>query len=191
MFFVNSIQSAKSELRREMKRLTAKLSMDQRATQSAAIYEQLLRLPELKDSSLILAFASLRDEPDLDALWQSSLTLALPRVNGHELQIWRVSSLADLNQGAFGIREPNPEKCTRLDPAEIDAVLVPGVAFDRQTRRRLGRGGGFYDRFLASAKGTRIGICFPHQLVDDVPVEEHDCGVDLVISGTDHAEQSE
>lgn len=191
--FVNLVQTKKASLRSEMKRRTAALTPEEKRVESANICEQLGRLPEIADSSLVLAFASLPDEPNLDLLWSGALPLALPRVDGEELQIWKVPTLADLQKGAFGIREPDPELCSRLDPSEIDTVLVPGMAFDKKNLRRLGRGGGFYDRFLANSSANKIGICFQHQLVDEVPCESHDCSVDQVVSGLSpyHSQKAE
>ena len=84
--------------------------------------------------------------------------------------------------GAFGILEPQGE---RPCPAgEIDLVVCPGVAFTADGRR-LGRGRGYYDRYLGvpAFRGFRVGVCYAHQLVDDLPVEPHDVRMDRVITG--------
>ena len=84
--------------------------------------------------------------------------------------------------GAFGILEPQGE---RPCPAgEIDLVVCPGVAFTADGRR-LGRGRGYYDRYLGDPafRGFRVGVCYAHQLVDDLPVEPHDVRMDRVITG--------
>jgi 5-formyltetrahydrofolate cyclo-ligase len=90
----------------------------------------------------------------------------------------KISSLSQLRPGAFGILEP------RLDAAvfpasEIDLILVPGLAFDPQGHR-LGRGKGYYDRFLPETRGKTMGIC--SYLVPRVPVEAHDCKMDAVVT---------
>tara|TARA_R110002096_G_scaffold147671_21_gene307802 strand:+ start:27687 stop:28253 length:567 start_codon:yes stop_codon:yes gene_type:complete len=184
-----AIKEAKADLRREMKRRAAELSAEQRVVQSEQICEQILQIPNLGEAGTVLVFASLPDEPNLDSLWSSAVPWALPQVVGKELRIWRVSALNQLQRGVLGIREPNPELCERIDPAEITTILVPGLAFDRKSGRRLGRGGGFYDRFLADSQASKIGIGFAHQVVDGVPFETHDCCVDRVISGSDHTEK--
>ena len=84
--------------------------------------------------------------------------------------------------GAFGILEPQGE---RPCPAgESDLVVCPGVAFTADGRR-LGRGRGYYDRYLGDPafRGFRVGVCYAHQLVDDLPVEPHDVRMDRVITG--------
>lgn len=67
---------------------------------------------------------------------------------------------------------------------EIDLVVCPGVAFTADGRR-LGRGRGYYDRYLGDPvfRGFRVGVCYAHQLVDDLPVEPHDVRMDRVITG--------
>ena len=86
-----------------------------------------------------------------------------------------------VSEGAFGIMEPIAT--TPIEPSEIDVMIVPGVAFTRQGAR-LGRGKGFYDKYL-SRNGFRahtIGVCYPCQIVENLPTEEHDRVLDCVIS---------
>ena len=91
-----------------------------------------------------------------------------------------VGSLAELEPGFKGILEPR----TRMpvDPSTADVVIVPGVAFDARGNR-LGYGGGFYDSFLSECGDVpRIGVCFEVQVVDEVPVAEHDLPVDVIVT---------
>jgi 5-formyltetrahydrofolate cyclo-ligase len=83
-----------------------------------------------------------------------------------------------MNQGEWGEVLCPPAKSVRVIPS---ILLVPGVAFSRRGQR-LGRGRGFYDRYLESFKGLKIGICFEEQLVDSLPVEPHDISVDAVVT---------
>ncbi len=85
----------------------------------------------------------------------------------------------DWNSGAFHIEEPTGEDC--VDPGEIELIVVPAVAYDK-AGNRLGRGKGFYDRLLSSAKATKIGVGYDFQLVESIPVEERDVPVDMVRS---------
>ena len=88
--------------------------------------------------------------------------------------------MQDLQAGAFGILEPTGKLFT--DYKKIDVAVVPGMAFDKEGRR-LGRGKGYYDRFLRLLPNTyKIGICFSWQLVDHVPTDEHDILMDQVLS---------
>jgi 5-formyltetrahydrofolate cyclo-ligase len=69
-------------------------------------------------------------------------------------------------------------------PEEIDLILIPGLAFTRKGER-LGRGGGYYDRFLARVglRAVKLGICFKEQLLEELPIESHDARVDRVLAG--------
>ena len=88
----------------------------------------------------------------------------------------RIDDLGQLTSGAYGIPEPNPDAPV-VSAAEIDLILVPGMAFDA-SGRRLGRGKGYYDRFLSDFHGKTMGIC--GQLMEEIPVEQHDITMDAV-----------
>lgn len=89
----------------------------------------------------------------------------------------------DLEIGTFGIRAPKKEAHRFVDPTLLDAVIVPGVGFDK-IGNRLGFGGGFYDRFLPRTKDNckKIAVCHDFQLVDYAYPEEHDFPMDMIIT---------
>ena len=89
---------------------------------------------------------------------------------------------AQMERGAFGIAEPQAD--APADPAEIDFILVPGTAFT-SGGARMGRGRGYYDKYMSQAgfRAYKAGVCYPHQLVDELPVEPHDILVDTVCTG--------
>lgn len=130
----------------------------------------------------VCAYVAIGAEPVVLNPWPLRKTVALPRVVGEELSLHLVEAGDELHRGAFGIREP-----AENSPASgnsFDLILVPGLAFDRQGGR-LGRGRGFYDRFLATATGRRVGVCQDFQIVDSVPCEAHDLTMDFVITPTE------
>ncbi len=135
--------------------------------------------------SPILAYWPLPDEVDIrplfDCLVAEGATILLPRVTGAAtMELRRYTSPADLREGTFHIMEPTGELFTAYD--QIAVALVPGVAFDA-AGHRLGRGRGYYDRFLALHPHIRkIGVCFPFQRVATVPAEAHDVTMDVVVS---------
>ena len=81
--------------------------------------------------------------------------------------------------------EPDPGRCELVAPDQIDLAIIPGVAFDPETKLRLGRGGGFYDRLLADAnfKATTIGVGFSLQSYKKLPTESHDQALDEIVFG--------
>ncbi len=107
----------------------------------------------------------------------------MPRVEGDAMQFYDYRPSA-LTSGAFGIAEPVVEDCPVCPPEAIDLMLVPGMAFTREGAR-LGRGKGFYDRYMAQPElqAFRVGVCFAHQLVETLPTEPHDCAIDAVCFG--------
>lgn len=117
--------------------------------------------------------------PVLEAVLSQGKTLLLPRCEAEGIMTARkIADLSQLTPGAYGILEPKSE--TEVFPQEeIDLILVPGLAFDAKGHR-LGRGKGYYDRFLVSRRGKTMGIC--RCLVPQVPVEDHDKIMDAVIT---------
>ena len=145
---------------------------------------KLSRHPRLADAHTVLLYSALPDEvptqPLLNRLSTEGKTVLLPRVvSDTDMELRRYTGSNDLEQGAFGIMEPTGKLFT--DYENIDVAVVPGMAFDREGHR-LGRGKGYYDRFLAQLPHTyKIGVCFPFQLVDLVPADAHDILMDEVI----------
>ena len=144
----------------------------------------------------ILLFHSLPDEVDTHGLierYQNSKTIYLPTVaDDTELELHAVDPSQPMHRGAFGILEASGP----LLPPElyhtIDLAIVPGQAFDHEGNR-LGRGRGYYDRLLPRLKCHTIGLCYPYQLIDNVPHDIHDARVDEVVCSetttTHHATQ--
>lgn len=155
---------------------------------SAAVSRRLEVLPELAVVRTVVGYAATAREVSIDAALRSLLargvTVCLPWVQGPSLGIGRIEDLeADLTAGWRGLREPVPGRRLPLRPSAVDAVLVPGLAFDR-AGNRLGHGGGHFDRLLGQVgrSAVLIGIAHDVQVVDAVPVEAHDRPVDVVVT---------
>jgi 5-formyltetrahydrofolate cyclo-ligase len=188
---VELVHEPKARMRREVLARRDALSVDLRARASAAVRAHLRRLPEIERARTLLAFASFGSEvaldPFLDDRIDAGVGVFLPYI-AHmappRLEMVRVTDLAvDLVPGRMGIREPVPRgrRPARVD--RLDAVVAPGVAFDR-AGHRLGYGGGFYDHLLPRLRpGTPvIGVGFSTQVVDHVPHDERDVPVDVVVT---------
>lgn len=174
----------KRQLRRQLR--AGVHSSEECDERSAAIVRQLRAHQQVRSARVVMAFCALPDEPALlpllDELVEQGSTVLLPRVVDAELmEIRRYTGRHDLRVGAFHILEPMGPLFTDVD--KIDVVLVPGMAFDA-AGHRLGRGRGYYDRFLAACpKARKIGVCFRFRLLDSVPVDVHDILMDEVVSG--------
>ncbi len=148
--------------------------------------EVFLGLPEVGTAAVVMLFWSFGSEPPtaplLAALHDRGVLTALPRIAGDALVVRSYVPGEPLTETSFGAREPL--EGARLDPTAVDLVVVPGVAFDRQGRR-VGYGGGFYDRFLLSTRpdAVRVAIAFEVQVVDhDLPSGPFDLPVGIVVT---------
>ena len=129
----------------------------------------------------IMAYCAIAPEPDITPVLEEILgqgkTLLLPRCESDGIMTARViDDIAALIPGAFGIMEP-PEDCPVFPAEDIDLILVPGLAFDRKCHR-LGRGKGYYDRFISGQRTMGICSC----LLPEIPVEEHDKTMEAVMT---------
>lgn len=151
-------------------------------SQSADILAALEAHPAFRAASIVLLYYSLKDEVGTHEFvrkWSREKLVLLPVVKGEELELRVFTGPEDLTTGAYGIGEPTGELFT--DYAAIDFAVIPGVAFDA-TGNRLGRGKGYYDRLLPRLTAFKAGICFPFQLVEEVPAEPFDIRMDTIIS---------
>ena len=154
-----------------------------------AVAQTILGLPELQDVAAILAYGAMPEEVDVGCvvarMWERGVRVALPRVKGRrELELHWHESDRDLCTGAYGLREPCEDAPVAL-PEEVDALLVPGVAYDANCQR-LGLGAGYYDTLLARLPETTvtIGVAFDEQMVPQVPCGENDRPVDILVTPT-------
>jgi 5-formyltetrahydrofolate cyclo-ligase len=187
-------QEAKALLRKAV--LGRRHAMDPRirTALSQAIVQDLFDLAAYRRSGTVMAYVGFGSELQTDEFVLHTLeqgkTLLLPRVNRRKrgLDIYEVRDPGqDLEERLWGIREPRPDRCARVDSNIIDFVLVPGLAFDAQGGR-LGYGGGFYDRLLASILSTRTWLvagAFETQLIKDTSLEQ-DVPMDVVVTENGH-----
>ncbi len=175
-------------------RLTARcaaMTQAQRITASAAITQAVLGTELLQPGAAVLAYAATPTEVQTHALIQSLLDMdvrvALPVITGkHTMTAVIITSLNDLAPDAYGI--PAPEKHIRTPENTCktpDIILVPGMGFDQHTGHRLGRGAGYYDRYLAERpEALTIGLAFDEQVVTKLSAESHDIPMRLIITPT-------
>jgi 5-formyltetrahydrofolate cyclo-ligase len=182
--------ASKNDLRHSALAARDALPAEDRARLSAAICKRAATLPELVAASTIMLFASFRSEIDTDPLIAWALgagkVVCLPRILGpRRMAAFRICDpAAELEPGTWGIPEPC-DACELVDPQDVDAVLVPGAAFDA-TGNRCGYGGGFYDTFLPLMRpdAVRVALAFDAQMVEDLPCEPHDLPVTAIVTET-------
>lgn len=183
------VAAAKHAARQRAQETRACLDLTVCRKHAASIADHLLALPELASATMVLTYAALPAELDpslaIDALRARGVRIAYTRIEAPGvLCIHIVDDETALVPGPLSIRQP-AEDSPRVAPGEIDAVIVPGVAFD-EAGARLGYGGGYFDRLLPMLRAdcARIGIAFDEQLLPKIPAEEHDEHVDLVVTPT-------
>lgn len=177
----------KKELRKLISGLKKQCPMEERLKRSETVISNLEKCPEWIEAGNILCYWSLPDEVFTHGLVvkaaASGKNVFLPVVNGEDLIVRQFTGIAEMHDGeSYSIPEPQTG-AREVSIDEIDLVVVPGVAFDREGGR-MGRGKGFYDRLLAGSRVWKTGICFDFQLVGSVPKEPHDILMDKVVSET-------
>ena len=176
---------SKQQLRATIKAMKlSRLSPEYRAEASLRLTQAVEKHPAFAAANTVMLYHALPDEPDTHPLlekYAASKTIVLPCVEGDDIVPRVYRGEQDLRIGAYGIAEPvGPDF---EDVPAISFILVPGVAFDA-AGHRLGRGKGYYDRFLSTlpARPFLLGACFAWQQVPAVPFELHDIIMDAVLA---------
>lgn len=183
------LRQSKKELRKNKIHARETLTEAERIAKSSEICKNITKLPEYVSAKTIFAYKWTRGEVKLDHLEACAerdgkrvvYPLCVSRTEmiavepGDGDGAWKKS-------GSFGIREPDPEKGRITDPADIDLVICPCSSFDEEGRR-LGMGGGYYDRYLPECiNAAKIAVAFEVQKADKMPTDGYDFGMQAVIS---------
>ena len=171
-----SVIEEKKALRTFIRKKERTLNPAYKAESSEAICRHLLALDEYKNAKTVFAFAGTEKEIDTSLFMNETIaagkTLILPRCAAeHAIDLCVVRSMDDLEAGAYGI----------LEPKMSDFAVVPCLSFDRKGRR-LGQGGGYYDRLLPQLRCPTALICREQLMSPEVPVEEHDMRCTMLIT---------
>jgi 5-formyltetrahydrofolate cyclo-ligase len=175
----------KEELRERIRALREDLSPDERSRRSRAVGEALFELPEMRPARTVALFSSFGSEidtaPVISRAHVEGRRVLLPYLDEGVMESAEHRPGEELVASSYGPAEPARRE--PVDPAEVDAVVAPGLAFDRRGRR-LGYGAGYYDRWLRRLRldTPRIGICFSFQVVDRVPAGGSDERMDIVVT---------
>ena len=178
----------KKELRERLRELLADIGPDQLHERSIQACTHLTETREYNRAKVLMVFLSLATEvgttPRVLHAWQDRKRVLAPKVSWEQRRMLpiEIRSLSDdLSESRFGLREP--AQGTPVPLGDIDLVVVPGLGFDLHGNR-IGRGRGFYDHFLAHGEwhGQACGLALENQVVEDVPVKEHDMKVDMLVT---------
>jgi 5-formyltetrahydrofolate cyclo-ligase len=174
------------------------LKPEEVAVKSEAIWERLFSLEKYEQANMVMAYMSFRNEVSTEQLivqcLRSGKGVVVPRTekstsaaSGDVVKSLGVYEIKEAGKhmltGYMGIAEPDASVLRRVDPLEIDMVVVPGVAFDG-ARNRIGYGGGYYDRFLRTLRPDclKVAFAFELQVFDSIPAASYDIPVDIIVT---------
>ncbi|NQT22005.1 MAG: 5-formyltetrahydrofolate cyclo-ligase [Candidatus Omnitrophica bacterium] len=185
------IYSIKARTRKEILGKLKEHTKEEKSYKSDVIKTKLFSSKDFKKAHVVMFYVSKEEEVSthymLDDALEDGKKVVIPYITGEAKEIIASElkgAITDLELGPYGILQPRKDSSPEEFPLEkIDLVIVPGVAFDEQNNR-LGRGKGYYDRFLRKLPpGTEtIGLCFDFQIVGYLPQESHDFPVSRVIT---------
>ena len=187
------LKAQKKILRREFLSKRAAIPHDERDRISHELIKKFLATEIYREAKIIMAYASTPDELQLNELFAACFAdkkiLTIPFIVGKgRMRAVEVPNFDALEVGEFNILTVKRELRKFIDPAQIDCVIVPGVAFDVRGNR-LGLGGGFYDRFLPRAvNAKKIALAYDFQLVDSLPTEAHDANINYILARSGYYE---
>jgi 5-formyltetrahydrofolate cyclo-ligase len=185
---MSTTERDKDHLRAEMRRLRASIDPEDRARMVREVEQRLAALPEFGAAGTVLLFYSFGSEVGTSGVARRVLDagkrLLLPFLADEGMEAAEVVPGDELSPTAYGPREP--ARRVAVNPRKVDLVVTPGLAFDR-AGRRLGYGGGHYDRYLARLRpdAARVGLAFSVQVVDRVPAGPEDQRVHMVVTDAD------
>lgn len=183
---MSKMPAEKATLRNHCKEMRAKMTPSYKRSLDVEIASRFLCSREYMMTDTLLTYVAKDNEVETRDIITAALTLkkrvAVPKCEGEGvMHFYLIDSLDDLKKGYMGIMEPDTEKCKKLDCFEGALCIVPGYTFD-PSGNRIGYGGGYYDRFLSDKNITTVGLCYQSFIKWDVPRENHDIPVDILVT---------
>lgn len=180
----------KTEIRKRILEARNRLTDDEIAAKSSAIFQNIIKTPEYIKAQNILLYASFNSEVATRDIFDDAIAhgkrVYFPKPDRftNDMEFYQVSLLNQLKKGYMGILEP-PEKEElryRFNPDKDTLVIVPGAAFD-MSGNRIGYGKGYYDKFLSSRRFlSTIALAFSCQIVEKLPFEAYDVKMDKIVT---------
>lgn len=183
-----SVIMDKQQLRQRLQKKLLAMPSKQRMEKSKKACRNLIATQQFQDASVIMMYLSLRSEVDTSeailSAWQLGKTVVAPKISWqqrHMIPVVITSLDTEFSIDVANLK--NPTAGAPMPFEEIDLVVTPGLAFDRQGNR-LGRGGSYYDQFFANTnlRAKKCGFAFADQIVESIPVKDHDKPVDFLVT---------
>jgi 5-formyltetrahydrofolate cyclo-ligase len=179
---------SKQEIRKKILDHREAIDVNIRKQWDEGIFNNFINSECYKKANTIFAFVSFKSEANTHKIIKHAIkdgkTICVPRIESKQkgIEIFKIDGFDQFKKGYFGILEPN-ESCSVVEKKNIDLILMPGVAFDRQGGR-VGYGAGFYDRFLSDInnKVNKIAVAYHFQVLTNIPMDEHDVRIDGIIT---------
>jgi 5-formyltetrahydrofolate cyclo-ligase len=181
--YCRPVQS-KKDIRNQMLQLRNAMAEEVKANADAVICEKLIAIAEQLKPQVVHTYLPMGSEVDvwpvIHYLHAKGVTIVAPKaLRNRQTEHWVLTDVNALEEGIYGTKHPANSK---LHEGDIDMFIIPGLAFDKNNYR-LGYGAGYYDQFLKDhLNAYKLAVCYPFQLLDEVPVEPHDVRLDEVLS---------
>lgn len=175
----------KDELRAKMRTKRREMTADEVLNKSARIQKQLFSFDKYVKAKTVMLYVSAFNEPSTIEIIKDAIdrrkrvVLPVSDTATETIVLSYLDSLDDLEKGAYGILEPRVVK--PADASEIDFILVPGLAFDKNGNR-MGFGKGYYDKLLCKTGAEKTALCYEFQLFDEIPADEYDIPMNTIIT---------
>ena len=175
----------KTELRTLMRKKRSSLSDKEINEKSKEIEKKLFSLDKFLSAKTVMIYMSAFGEVRTDAIIErlisdkKKVVVPITHTDTETLTLSYINSMDDFTKGAYGIREPS--SINECNVSDIDAILVPGIAFDVKGNR-IGFGKGYYDKLLSESEAIKIALCYDFQIVQEIDADEHDIPMDMIIT---------
>ena len=181
-----TMHTDKKEARAHFLALRSTITNDRRIFLDDALFSNASNHSAFLEAETLLCFSPVRGEPNILPLAEYALSLGkavafpISHTNERHLSFHKINSLTELTKGAYNIPEP-PETFPEITDFSNAICIVPALAFDRRGKR-LGYGGGYYDRFLSNFNGISIGLAYSDFFVPCLPTDAHDAQINIIIT---------
>ncbi|HIT90490.1 MAG TPA: 5-formyltetrahydrofolate cyclo-ligase [Candidatus Merdenecus merdavium] len=181
----DKIANLKEQCREKIKLKQKSLEIQEMRESDTAIALKVSSLKEFSQAKVIFIFVSTKEEintaPMIEKAWELGKRVVVPKcMDKGRMEAYEIQSFLDLEEGFWGILEPK-DNSLLISPHEIDLAIIPCLSCDRKLNR-LGKGGGYYDRYLEHASFVKAALCRESLLLHKVPVDVWDQKVDMVIT---------